>query len=44
MSEAKIFTDENGPYVQVADKNLLDEFHRGEPREIESEWEHHNGF
>src|SRR6266852_7355483 len=44
MPEAKIFSDQNGSYVQIADENLLDKFSGRKPREIEREWEDHNRF
>src|SRR5258708_24611090 len=40
MPEPKIFTDQNGLYVQIAQENLLDKFGGGEPRK--SEWERSN--
>ena len=33
MPEAKILADQNSLYVQIADKNMLDKFTGGEPRE-----------
>src|SRR6266478_1635163 len=44
MPEAKIFTDQNGLYVQIAEENLLDKFFGRETRKIECERENHNGF
>src|SRR6266704_3918157 len=44
MPEAKIFADEDGLYMQIADKNLLDKFSGREPRQVEGERKHHNGF
>src|SRR5436309_2610324 len=44
MAEPEIFADENGFTMQIADENLLDKFAGGEPRELESEWQNHDGF
>src|SRR5258707_5558939 len=44
VTEAKIFTHQHGAHVQATNENLIDEFLRGEAREIEGEGEDDGGL
>src|ERR1700674_130139 len=44
MPEAKIFANQNGLYVQIANKNLFGKFLGRAPRQFERERQDHGGF
>src|ERR1700720_4996738 len=44
VTEVKIFTYQHSAHMKAAHQDLLDEFFRGESREIEREGKHNGGF